>query len=99
MIYLTYCYKFTEQEKEWYIRLYKKSPSIFGYDLQRLGLKGFIKHISKENTSSTLYPISQFTADYIVKDNQSNGNTFHITRIVQVNIFGKIENTILELPN
>ena len=98
MRYLTYCYKFTQEEQERYIRLYKKSPSIFGYDLQRLGLKGFIDYISQEFTANTLYSPDQFTPNYIINDNKKNGNTFNVTRIVKVDLFGNIEKSILELP-
>ena len=99
MTYLTYCYKYTQEELERLTKLYKESPSIFGYDLQQKDLSGYIKYISKEFTANTLYTPHQFTAKYIVNDNLSNGNTFHITRIVEVNIFGSIQHTILELPN
>jgi len=99
MTYLTYCYKYTQEELERLTKLYKESPSIFGYDLQQKGLNGYIKYISKEFTSPTLYSIDQFTPKYIVNDNLNNGNTFNITRIVEVNIFGNIQRTILELPN
>ena len=99
LTYLTYCYKFSDQEKSRYIRLYKESPSIFGYDLQRLGLKGFIDYISQEFVANCLYSIQQFTPEYIYNEHKDNKNTFLITRIIESDILGNEIATILKIQN
>jgi hypothetical protein len=96
MTFLTYCYKYTPDEKKRLIKLYKAHPSIFGYDLQRMGVKGYIKYISQEHVSNTLYPSDQFSPEYIISEHERNANTFYITRIVEIDILGNIKATILK---
>jgi len=71
--------------------------SIFGWDLQQKGLKGYKEYIFKEFVSNTLYSQDQVTTEYIFNEHKNNGNTFFITRIVEVDILDNILNIFFNL--
>lgn len=98
MVYITYCYKITENHIKELKRLLKKSPMVFGAKF-RGNLDLYDEYIHQEFSGATLHHVDDDKLEEYIKNVDIPKNTRNLTytRIVEIDIFGNIQSTIKTL--